>query len=1401
MSASTSPMSDTTEEKRGKRKDEDEEQEIIKRAGLRTLFAFMTRKHLPVFSAAVISAVLAAFTYPAMAVLYGTIFRQFADFGSGKIDSANFLHNASKYASILCAVAALSWLLNSVAVSMFLTFGELQAKSARDRIFNALLEKDVEWYDTRENGIGAFLPGVQMQIRELQLSNSAPMSEGLQCGIAGLGALGVAFYFSWNLTLVIVCTVPLIYIVMAFLSRRLTKCAHEQADKLQQALKYVTNAIQSIETVKCFNGERFEIQKYASLIAQAGTLYKRQANLRSIQIGFMQFITFGIFVQGFWYGNYLVTHGKSNAGSVATTFWGALMAVQGITGFLPQLIVVQKGGVAGARLQILMRQISKSDDLSDILHGKRPGKCSGDVEFKQVLFAYPTRPDQLALRKSSLFFPAGETTFVIGRSGSGKSTLGQLLVRFYEPTAGEITVDGHPLQKLDVQWLRENVTLVEQHSVLFNDTIRRNIAFAKQDENITSQQVDDAVEFALLQQMIRDLPQGLDTLTGAKGNSLSGGQKQRVALARARLRDTAILVLDESTSALDYVTRSDMLEAIRKWRRGRTTIVITHDISQIEPNDFVYVMDKARVVQEGYRKTLEADKSSAFCTFLAGEGDGSDDAWDEATANAGDGTDEILSLHSEPWGVGSRPASAAFFEESFVSPLFAPTRTSRMIAASRRSSMIGTPEPGKFPPTAIGRATTASTPDAIPGTALASRRNSLVPTVDIHRRSLLSQDVPIRLDLPEYPSIRKTIKMKIEHRKSRRISAKLGSSPDIVRTLSIKHIISTLWPNLDSRTRFILIGAIASAMTHAAAVPVFAFVFARLLSTLYATSNQTHMAMIYAITILGIAVLDGLVSYGFYFLFDACAQVWANNLKKEALRRILLQPREFFDREENSVSRLAECLDHFAEEARNLPGRFAGIALVVVTMIFIAVVWSLVICWKLTLVALATGPVLYALTACYNATSSRWERFSNEADENVGQVLHETFVNIKTVRCLVLEEVFRQRYTEVTRAALKVGLKRAIYTGSIFGLNYSSIFFVAAFLFWYGAVIVAHRDFSTTDIIQVFGILLLSLNHVNFLGNYIPQVNIARDAGSRLIRLARLPTDSHEHKGDVQLLTAGDIALRHLTFTYPTRKDQTVLNDVSFSIQRGSCTAIVGSSGSGKSTIAALLLKLYQTSSDSHALSSTDLSISGKDVKALHTKTLRSKMAIVSQTPVLFPGTVAENIAYGLELSSPRATTENILLAAEAAGIAEFIDSLPQGYETVIGEGGTGLSGGQAQRIAIARALARNPDILILDEATSALDVESAGIIRETIQRLVADASGHIEKRSSHNTAVWGKQKDMTVIIITHAREMMAIAENIIMLDRGRVVAEGTFDALKRTRGPFASLLRGERSEVPERGI
>lgn len=675
-------------------------------------------------------------------------------------------------------------------------------------------------------------------------------------------------------------------------------------------------------------------------------------------------------------------------------------------------------------------------------------------------FAYPVRPDQDVLTSATFFFPAGETTFVIGKSGSGKSTLGNLLMQFYAPRLGDISIDGNSLSTLDISWLRNNITLVQQQSVLFNETIFKNIAFGRKDHGrVRKKEVEKSIEIALLQHTIMDLPDGLDTLVGSGGNSMSGGQRQRVAIARARLRDTPILILDEATSALDPMTRSLVMDAIREWRTGRTTIIITHDISQILKDDYVYVLSKGVIVQEGYRYALERSDGGPFKSFLPRklgtwisqpepkevpisctrsiESTRSSSRTSVISHDSMDFSFEprlrfIPSVFGATEEGTRRPSLGAQRRASFglISPLspmiYAGGMTSHgrssVLNVSRHTGPIRTLEPALLSPNREMEMVELTGRTAALKRSNTARQVHQVPETSPPGPTRVARQGRIKAILPK----RKRELTKAE--KDRRISP-------------ISKILATVWPTLPWPKRVFLVFGFVCAFIHAAATPTFSWVFSKLLATFFVPDGRSE-ALTWSLSVLGVAVGDALASYLMHYLLEVCGQAWVDTLRIEALKRILDQPRAWFDRDKNSISRLTECLDRNAEEMRNLLGRFAGFVFVAVTMMLMAVIWSLALSWKLTLVGLASAPLLYALTRGFEAVSGNWEGKSNDAGEAASSIFTETFINIRTVRALTLEGYFHKKYAKATNKAIKVGLRRSALSGLFFGLSDSGIIFV-----------------------------------------------------------------------------------------------------------------------------------------------------------------------------------------------------------------------------------------------------------------------------------------------------------------------------------------------------------------------
>jgi ATP-binding cassette subfamily B (MDR/TAP) protein 1 len=615
-------------------------------------------------------------------------------------------------------------------------------------------------------------------------------------------------------------------------------------------------------------------------------------------------------------------------------------------------------------------------------------------------FAYPSQPNRLSLKSCDFTFPAGTTTFVIGKSGSGKSTLAQLLTRFYRPTTGEIFIDGNPIQTLSTTWIRNNITCVEQRSILFNESIFRNIAFGRHDHKLVQKEdVAEPIDLAMLASTIEKLPNGIDTLVGEGGNALSGGQRQRVAIARARLRDPPILILDEPTSALDGSNRVHVMNAIRKWRENKTTIIITHNMSHIRDNDFAYVLENGSVIQAGSKGELKHEPELAGF-FNENDDDGSHKVHsdEESTDTASVCSDDTLA---------EQPLKALYanpFPPNFY---------------LRNSSLPSDrEEPDDMSPRKDPFALDTEMP-----------LEALIPTTP--------REVPFSA-----PSSSKGLKRRLKKMRRRAKRSKRGRPISPLNTLQtvIRKAMQSIIPSLSPKHRLLLFVGVLCTLAHATATPIFSYLLSRLLHTFY---SQTNDSMRWALAVLGVAIGDAFTNYLMYYLLDVCGQVWIDNLRKQAFQRVLDQAKSWFEDERNTAGELSTCLHESSEEVRNLLTRFSGYILVAASVTLMAVVWSLALSWKLALVALACGPVIYAITRGFETTSGIWDRRCTAARTKTSEVFLETFAEIRTVRGLTLEHYFHQKHLRAASTCLTLGLKKAIYTGLLFGLIESMILFVS----------------------------------------------------------------------------------------------------------------------------------------------------------------------------------------------------------------------------------------------------------------------------------------------------------------------------------------------------------------------
>ncbi|AEO68171.1 uncharacterized protein THITE_2051998 [Thermothielavioides terrestris NRRL 8126] len=1355
------------------------------------LFTFTTRGHVPLLLLSLGTAAAVAAARTAYAVLLGHIFQVVSRFGAGLLSPDDFLAQIARWAVWLCVLGAGMWLFATVDAAAWVVLGELRARCVREQVFGVWLRRRaVAWFEAREEGVGALVAGVQSKTRELQTAAAQTLGH-LVCDVFVFAAcIIVAFVFSFKLTLVMLATgVPSALILWA-ISRFLDPAIEAQKRELAQAAKHATAATTAIDLVKVYNAADQEAFQFTSAIRRSAKYYTRQVLCNCGQMSYVKLWMIMLFVLGFYFSVVLVTRGELTPGEALTTFYAVLIGFQAIEALGPQWLVLAKGMAAGQWLHSLVKE-DGSEGMDKVSGWRKPPRCLGDIRMSDISFAYPSNPTKTVLWPSTLRFEPGQLTFVVGRSGSGKSTLGNLLVRFYEPLTGKITVDGTPITTLDLDWLRQNVTLIQQSSIVFGDSFFQNVALGAPDPNhVPLDAVQQACSMALLQSTIADMPNGVDTVVGPGGYSLSGGQKQRLALARARLRDPPVLILDEVTSGLDPVSRSLIMEAVRLWRKGKTTIIITHEVGHIEDDDYVYVLADGCVIQQGPKREIAEDESGLFASLLAS----ADDSPLSSSSASSDGELDSESFDDEPI---QQAQQAKFLRGTLVdNNIMSVGLFSRF---SLRGDALSVPEPSalarslshKAEPdrAAPGKLSRTSSIQVVAQRGLGVQK-SRTPNARQGRQTELEAECQASLDSLELFFLERLAK-----RKDR------GKKPTEGPLLpSLTAILKTVWPALDKIGKGQLVLGLLLCLVIAASTPLFSFFFVNLLQGLWLVEGQKSSTGKWAGLLAVIAIVDASATFFGYFFMEEAAQKWVNSLRAEAFKRILSQPKSWFDMARHSPSRITQCLDRNAEEMRKLVCLFVPILLTVTTTIFASLIWALIIRWDLTLVTLAGVPVAVAAARANSLVSDKWEAICDDAATSTGAIFSATFINIKVVRALTLERNFTEKHSRSASSTFRLGVKRAIFVGVFHGLHQALSYFITALVFFYGSKILREGLASVMDVIRVINLLLFSLGtSVAMLGN-LPQIAAAKATALQLLYYANLShAASHEAHGEKRLLVPLPVRMTNLRFAYPSAPATQVLRNINLEIAAGTCTAIVGASGCGKSTIASLLLRLYdplqddETTLTSHrpaGPSTSPLTYASIPCTALHTPTLRNQMAYVPQTPFLFPATIRANLAYGLHEASPLRAQANLARAARQAHIHDFIASLPQGYDTPVGDGGLAVSGGQAQRLCIARALARRPRLLVLDEPTSALDAQAAAEVRGVVQALVQGAKA---AASTSAAAGWddGAGSGMAVVVITHSKEMMRIADSVVMVDGGAVVEQGGYQELVAKGGKFAALVRG----------
>jgi ATP-binding cassette subfamily B protein len=506
----------------------------------------------------------------------------------------------NSYFSVMIAVVAVLAAASASRYYLVMTIGERIVADLRRDVFAHLVSLSPAFFDSARSG--ELVSRLTADTTQIKAAVGASVSIALRNMMLFIGATAMMVFTSPKLSGFVLLAIPLIVIPLVAFGRWVRRLSRNAQDTLADASAYASELIGAIRTVQAYTSERLATSRFGGEVEQAYDAARNSTRARAVLTLIIIFIVFSSVVAILWVGSHDVLTGQITPGRLGQFVLYAAFAASGLGQLSEVWGEVSAASGAAERLFEILRvkpQITAPPKAVAL-----PVPARGDVGFENVSFAYPTRPDVLAIDNVSLAVKAGEKVAIVGPSGAGKSTMFHLLLRFYDPARGTISLDGVPVKSADPVDVRARIALVPQDSVVFAASARENIRFGRPDAS--DAEVERAADLAHATEFLRRLPGGFEAQLGERGVTLSGGQRQRIAIARAILRDAPLLLLDEATSALDAESETLVQTALEELMRHRTTLVIAHRLATVLSCDRIMVMDQGRIVEQGTHAELVA---------------------------------------------------------------------------------------------------------------------------------------------------------------------------------------------------------------------------------------------------------------------------------------------------------------------------------------------------------------------------------------------------------------------------------------------------------------------------------------------------------------------------------------------------------------------------------------------------------------------------------------------------------------------------------------------------------------------------------------------------------------------------------------------------------------------------
>ena len=1372
-----------------------------------------------------VAAVIGGFaSFPVLDLIYGLYWSNRISYSA----PAGQIRDASNFAAIILIVTAVACL---VCTWVFQTAFALASSDLTRRLRHSyvasVLSQDASYFDVHGAGEVATHAGKEIHVIRTGLGEKLGFSIWTMTIL--LASLIIGFSVAARVTGFLFTIIPIILAVFALLAYATEKVSAPALRLEGRASTFVEEIFGSMRIVQSFGMPAKLLAKYDTEMLFKSQRYGNQkALIRGLEAGVVYFSLFVVYSAAFWFVGVHTADGSIDLGNGLTAFWNLINSLFAFSSAVPHISGIFE---AMSAIRLIRRAIERQPkiDVRD-RHGVQlaPDQVHAQFSLQNIDFAYLSRPNSHSLRGVSVTLEAGKVTALVGPSGSGKSTITSLLLREYDPETANIMLEsdaaikaqeaaqdakaekrsntaassatsnaeasleekaeegtlskpaepvqgggvvyysGHDVRKLNLRWLRSQVAIVRQDPQIFTASIFENVAAGlsgtewayrpdvdgasdvsedvKARTLLIREKVTEALAKAQALDFVQRLPEGLDTaVSGGKTGLLSGGQRQRISLARALVRKPRVLVIDEGTSAIDSNTEERIRVMLQEEHRerGMTTCLIAHRLSTVERADKIVVMKNGSVVDEGtHAELMESKRPDQTYREMVMHQRAIIDT--DSSSEAGD--DDINSSSSD----SDVPNQAELLSDG----------TTTKVAASTIAPLEASFE------------------------AMATHQTPLVR----HRSSRASEHAgwtvsgrSISFSQVEHAAEASANKVEL-HKVP---AAQKGVQPDTIDDASkpasegAPETTSDAPPRKLGRNFAKLVGAhkfeftigIVGAIVSGAVFPISGLITGYAVDALNEPTPERIRSgtELWSLIFLCIAIADLFLVLLQSYCLESASEKMNRHLKRTALSSLMRQEIGFFDSRENASGALAADVNSHPASISAATGLILSQIVISLANLVGSVILAFVLSWKAALVTLSPVVVLFVSGWLNVAMLEKYETTLQGPGSQAASFISENVDAIKEVVALGRERETLRIFDEQSSSRMPKQRMYLIYGAGGFSVSQAAVFASASLIFYYGGKLRSEDTLSITALYAIFEAAIISVFAAGRLFTFTSDFGRASAAfktlcvwferKARIERLERRNSQSNEATEWFKR----DILFQDVELRYPQRPTHPAISNLNLTIHAGQSHAFCGTSGSGKSTILQMIQRFY----DPHR---GTITVGDEDIRAIDLDDLRSAMSYVSQDACLYEGSIRFNLLLGAAKGQDVSEAEMVTCCKEAC-IADFINSLPDGYETEIGHKGAQLSGGQKQRICIARALIKKPKILLLDEATSALDAQS----EVSVQKALDNAS-----------------VGRTTLTVAHRLSTIRNCNVIHVVEDGAIVESGTHADLVRRRGRYLDLIQAQ---------